>query len=91
MIENQVGKRYSEALSASIKDEGQLREALGNLRDLDDAFQANANLSRLFSHPSIPEKKKMALMGDLCEKISAQTSVRKIFQLLVTRKKMMYL
>ena len=33
MLENQIGKRYSEALSGSIDDDSQLGVALKNLKD----------------------------------------------------------
>lgn len=91
MIENQIGKRFAEALSDSIQDEAALKEALENLRSMDDGMQANPKISKLFIHPSIPDKTKMALVASMCDTLSTGETVRNILQLLVERKKMAYL
>ena len=91
MIENQIGKRFAEALSDSIQDETALKEALGNLRSLDDGMQANPQVSKLFIHPSISDQDKESLVMSMCDTLSAGDEVRKILQLLVERKKMVYL
>ena len=38
MLENQVGKRYAEALSGNISDDSQLGVALKNLKDFGHIF-----------------------------------------------------
>ncbi len=48
MIENIISKRYAEALSASIDDEGLLHRALGNLKAFREAFDADRQLGRFF-------------------------------------------
>ena len=91
MIENQIGKRFSEALSESIEDDGRLEQARNNLCDLDDAIQADPPLSKFFIHPSIPDARKLEFVMALCDKISAIDEVRKIVRMLVERQKMAYL
>jgi len=91
MIENQIGKRFAEALSDSIQDETALKEALENLRSMDDGMRANPKVSKLFIHPSIPDKTKRALVVSMCDALSTGDQVRKILELLVERKKISYL
>lgn len=91
MIENQIGKRFSEALSDSIGDRGRLEQALNNLCDLDDAIQSNPRLSKFFIHPSIPDEKKLEFVMSLCDSISAIDEVRRLARMLVERRKMIYL
>ena len=91
MIENQIGKRFAEALSESVTDDGRLQNALENLRWFGDAFAAEPNLGRFFIHPSFPEESKAALVKEMCDRISAVDEVRNLLKLLVDRNKMMYL
>lgn len=91
MIENVIGKRFAEALSDSITDETRLKSALENLGDFDRAFQTDPQLSRFFLNPSIPEENKEALAGELCEKYGVEKEVGKLINMLVKRKKMIYL
>ncbi|MGP0629421.1 ATP synthase F1 subunit delta [Nitrospina sp. 32_T5] len=91
MIENQIGKRFSEALSASIEDNAKLQEALDNLCDLDDAIQSDPALPKFFLHPAIPDDKKLAFVMSLCDNIPAGKEVRKVAEMLVQRNKMVYL
>lgn len=91
MIENQIGKRFSEALSDSIEDDGRLEQARNNLCDLDDAIQADPPLSKFFIHPSIPDKKKLDFVMSLCDSLSALDEVRQLMRMLVDRRKMVYL
>ena len=58
MLENQVGKRYAEALSGNISDDSQLGVALKNLKDFGEAMEKEKQLLRFFEHPSIPTDKK---------------------------------
>ena len=51
MIENQIGKRFAEALSGAVKDDKRLQTAMENLRWFQDAFDAEPNLGRFFIHP----------------------------------------
>ena len=91
MIENQIGKRFAEALSGSISDDKRLQTALENLRWFEDAFNAEPSLGRFFSHPSFPQEKKAALVVELCDRVSALDEVRNLLRLLVDRNKMVFL
>jgi len=48
MLENQVGKRYAEALSGNISDTGTLEKALENLRSFNEAMVTEPELARFF-------------------------------------------
>ena len=48
MLENQVGKRYAEALSGNISDDSQLGVALKNLKDFGEAMKTEKQLLRFF-------------------------------------------
>jgi F-type H+-transporting ATPase subunit delta len=91
MIENQIGKRFAEALSGSISDNKRLQSALENLRWFQDAFQTEPSLSRFFIHPSFPQENKAALVKEMCDRVSALDEVRNLLKLLVDRNKMMFL
>ena len=91
MIENVISKRYAKALSGSIADESALRSALGNLKDFGDAFEADRQLERFFSHPGISEDKKNALVSQLCDRLKAENVVRNLLGILVQRRKILFL
>ena len=91
MIENVISKRYAKALSGSISDEASLNRALENLNDFGNAFEADRQLERFFSHPGIPESKKSALVADLCDKLNADNVVRNLLGLLIQRRKILFL
>ena len=91
MIENQIGKRFAEALSDSISDNKRVQTALENLRWFQDAFQTEPQLNRFFIHPSFPQENKSALVKEMCDRVSALDEVRNLLKLLVERNKMMFL
>ena len=91
MIENQIGKRFAEALSESITDNSRLQTALDNLKAFEQAFADEPNLGRFFIHPSFPEERKAALVKEMCDRVSALDEVRNLLKLLVDRNKMMFL
>ncbi|CAI2718065.1 ATP synthase F1 subunit delta [Nitrospina watsonii] len=91
MIENQIGKRFSEALSSSIQDDTRLQEALDHVCDLDDAIESDPKLPKFFLHPSVSDKKKLEFVMSLCDAIPAGKEVRKLAEMLVQRNKMTYL
>jgi len=91
MIENQIGKRFAEALSGAVKDDKRLQTALENLRSFQDAFDTEPNLNRFFIHPGFSLENKAALVKEMCDRVDAMTEVRKLLELLVDRNKMMYL
>ena len=91
MIENQIGKRFAEALSESISDNKRVQTALENLRWFQDAFQTESQLNRFFIHPSFPKENKAALVKEMCDRVSALDEVRNLLRLLVERNKMMFL
>jgi len=88
MIENQIGKRFAQALSDAIGDNGGLTPALDTLNAFRDAFEDDPSLSRFFLHPSYSEEKKQALVEELCGRFKAPDPVRKLMQMLVHRQKM---
>ena len=90
MIENQIGKRFAEALSDSIADDDRVEEARDNLRQFCNAMEQDSQLGRFFLHPSIPEENKAALVKEFCEKISALEEVRNLMRMLVERQKMCF-
>ena len=91
MIENIIGKRYAEALSASIDDEGLLHRALGNLKAFREAFDADRQLGRFFSHPGISGEKKNTLARELCDLLQVENVVRNLLTILTQRQKILFL
>lgn len=91
MIENLIGKRYAEALSDSISESSGLNSALENLRDFTSALDSDTELSPFFAHPSIPGDKKIAMVRDICERLSVEANVRNLLLTLTERKKILYL
>ena len=91
MIENQIGKRFAEALSGAVTDDKRLQTALENLRWFMDAFDAEPNLSRFFIHPGFSQDKKAALVKEMCDRVDALAEVRNLLKLLVDRNKMVFL
>lgn len=90
MIENVIGKRFAEALSNSIADETKVRSALENLTSFDEAFSVDSQLSRFFLNPSIPPENKGAMVQEMCDRFSVEPEVRKLMEILVRRKKMVF-
>ena len=91
MIENQIGKRFAEALSGSISDDKHLQTALENLKWFHDAFQTEPSLNRFFINPSFPQENKAALIQEMCDRVSALDEVRNLLKLLVDRNKIVFL
>ena len=91
MIGNVISKRYAKALSGSIADESILNRALENLKDFGDAFEADRQLERFFSHPGISEAKKNALVSQLCDRLKAENVVRNLLAMLTQRRKILFL
>jgi F-type H+-transporting ATPase subunit delta len=91
MIENVISKRYAQALSGSISDEGMLNRALENLKAFGAAFEADRQLERFFAHPGITESKKSALVSELCDRLQAEKVVRNLLTMLTQRKKILFL
>ena len=91
MIENVISKRYAEALSGSIDDEGLLHRALKNLKAFRETFDADRQLGRFFSHPGISGKKKNALARELCDRLQVENVVRNLLVMLTQRQKILFL
>lgn len=91
MIENIIGKRYAVALSDTITDTTRLKTALENLQAMRQAFQTSVDLSQFFAHPSIPLSNKSAMVGEMCDRLKVETSVRHLLQMLTRRKKIVFL
>lgn len=91
MIENIIGKRYANALSAGLEDHSQLRQALQGIESIGEAFKTEPRLARFFSHPGIPDENKMGMVNELCDKLSAGVEIRKLLTLLVERRKILFL
>ena len=91
MIENQIGKRFADALSGAVTDNKRLQTALENLQWFQDAFETEPNLNRFFIHPGFPREKKAALVKEMCDRVKALDEVRNLLKLLVDRNKMMFL
>jgi F-type H+-transporting ATPase subunit delta len=91
MIENVIGKRFAEALASSITDDTKVKTALANLNAFNQAFVDEPQLSRFFLNPSIPLENKAALVREMCDQIGVGVEVRKLMEILVQRKKMVFL
>ena len=65
MLENQIGKRYAEALSGNIGEDYQLGDALQSLKKFDEAMKTEKQLLRFFEHPSISTEKKKNVFEEL--------------------------
>lgn len=86
MIENQIGKRFAEALSDSISESSQLNAALESLTNIGEAFSLDPNLYR-FLFILLFRMKKEAMVGEMCDRTKAPDQVRKLMALLVQRQK----
>ena len=91
MLENQIGKRYAEALSGNISDTGALEKALANLQAFEEAIQAEKQLVSFFEHPSIPTEKKQNVVQEICSRLAVESEVSKMMVLLNERGKVLYL
>lgn len=91
MLENQVGKRYAEALSGSISDNGALEKALENLKSINEAMNLEPELARFFEHPSISADKKKIVVQEICSKLGVEGSVANMMILLNERGKILFL
>ena len=85
MLENQVGKRYAEALSGNISDDSELGVALKNLKDFGEAMKIEKQLSRFFEHPSISTEKKKNVVEELCSRLEIGNKVSNLLLLLNAR------
>ena len=91
MLENQVGKRYAEALSGNISDTGTLEKALENLRSFDEAMFTEPELARFFEHPSISSEKKQNVVKEICDRLEVDEKVTNMMTLLNERGKVLFL
>ena len=91
MLENQVGKRYAEALSGNISDDSELGVALKNLKDFGEAMKIEKQLSRFFEHPSISTEKKKNVVEELCSRLEIGNKVGNLLLLLNARGKIIFL
>ena len=91
MLENQIGKRYAEALSGNILDTAALEKALENLKAFDEAMKTEKLLVRFFEHPSIATEKKKNLVQELCSRLAVEDKVSNMLIMLNERSKILYL
>ena len=91
MLENQVGKRYAEALSGNISDDSQLGVALKNLKDFGEAMKKEKQLLRFFEHPSISTEKKKNVVEELCGRLQIGDKTGNLLVLLNERGKIIFL
>ena len=91
MLENQIGKRYAEALSGNISNTGALEKALENMKAFDEAMKTENQLTRFFEHPSIATEKKKNLVQELCSRLAVEDKVSNMLVLLNERSKILYL
>ncbi len=91
MLENQVGKRYAEALSGNIGDDSRLGEALENLQAFGEAMKTENQLLRFFEHPSISTDKKKNVVQELCSRLEIGDKVGSLLILLNERGKIIFL
>ena len=91
MLENQVGKRYAEALSGSISDDGALEKALENLKSFYKAMSLEPELARFFEHPSISVDKKENVVREISTRLGVEESVVRMMTLLNKRGKVLFL
>jgi F-type H+-transporting ATPase subunit delta len=91
MLENQIGKRYAEALSGNISDTGTLEKALENLKAFGEAMKAEKELTRFFEHPSISTEKKKNVVQEICSRLAVEDKVANMMVLLNERGKILYL
>ena len=91
MLENQIGKRYAEALSGSIGDDSQLGVALKNLQDFGELLKTENQLVRFFEHPSISTDKKRNVVEDLCSRLQIGEKIGSLLLLLNDRGKIIFL
>jgi F-type H+-transporting ATPase subunit delta len=91
MLENQIGKRYAEALSGTISDLPALEQALENLKAFGDALNTEKQLAQFFEHPSISCEKKKNVVQDICHKLAVEDKVSRMLVLLNERGKILYL
>ena len=91
MLENQVGKRYAEALSGNISDTSALEKALGNLRDFNESLKIEKQLVQFFEHPSISLDKKKAVVEEICSRIGVEQLVTNLMVTLNDRGRILFL
>jgi F-type H+-transporting ATPase subunit delta len=91
MLENQVGKRYAEALSGNISEAGALEKALESLKAFDEAIQGENELAHFFEHPSISTEKKKNVVQEICSRLEVDEKVSNMMVLLNERGKILYL
>lgn len=91
MLENIIGKRYSEALAESFKDDAMLAPALDHLKTLSEAIVANKQLAMFFANPSIPIENKKSMVESLCDRVQVGKEIRNLLLMLTDRKKIQFL
>ena len=91
MLENEVGKRYAEALSGNISDDSELGVALKNLKDFGETMKIEKQLSRFFEHPSISTEKKKNVVEELCGRLQIGDKTGNLLVLLNERGKIIFL
>lgn len=91
MLENQVGKRYAEALSGNIEGNPQLVNALQSLESFGEAMKTEKGLLRFFEHPSISTDKKKKVVEELCSRLQTGDTVGNLLVMLNERGKIIFL
>jgi F-type H+-transporting ATPase subunit delta len=91
MLENQVGKRYAEALSANISDASLLEKSLESLKSFNEAVKTEPQLDQFFKHPSMALEKKKSVVKDICGRLGVDEKVSNLMTLLNDRDRMLYL
>ena len=91
MLENQVGKRYAEALSGNIEENSKLGNALQSLEAFGEAMKTEKELLRFFEHPSISTDKKKRVVEELCSRLQTGDTVGNLLVMLNERGKIIFL
>src|SRR3712207_9356815 len=72
MIENQVGRRYAEAIYALAEERGEVQETHTFLNSVMELYKQDVNFRNFIEHPLLNIQEKETVLGEIFEEVPEQ-------------------
>lgn len=88
MVPAAVAQRYAKALFALGEESNQLEALVGELTRAAEAYDASAELRGTLENPLVPHAAKVAILGDVAQRLSLGAAAKNTLLLLSDRRRM---
>ena len=87
MIGSDIAKRYARALFGIAQKEDKIEVIYGELKGFSSILKESGDLSEFFANPVFDNSDKLAVIGDILDKIGMSTTTSNFLMLLVDKRR----